>query len=109
MIRRPPRSTLSSSSAASDVYKRQQQYVLMWCLVVVSLGDESERDLLLEVAYRLAVVGVVLVPTLRGATQHCLLSPTDTLYAAPEVSLLITHLHCRRLLNSSSTSRHGLW
>eukprot|EP00658_Telonema_sp_P-2_P014856 TRINITY_DN15675_c0_g1_i4.p1 TRINITY_DN15675_c0_g1~~TRINITY_DN15675_c0_g1_i4.p1 ORF type:complete len:130 (-),score=39.19 TRINITY_DN15675_c0_g1_i4:35-424(-) len=26
MIRRPPRSTLSSSSAASDVYKRQTQY-----------------------------------------------------------------------------------
>eukprot|EP00658_Telonema_sp_P-2_P016973 TRINITY_DN16572_c0_g1_i3.p1 TRINITY_DN16572_c0_g1~~TRINITY_DN16572_c0_g1_i3.p1 ORF type:complete len:112 (-),score=29.57 TRINITY_DN16572_c0_g1_i3:217-552(-) len=26
MIRRPPRSTLSSSSAASDVYKRQPQY-----------------------------------------------------------------------------------
>eukprot|EP00656_Telonema_subtile_P026639 TRINITY_DN28622_c0_g1_i1.p2 TRINITY_DN28622_c0_g1~~TRINITY_DN28622_c0_g1_i1.p2 ORF type:complete len:111 (+),score=16.04 TRINITY_DN28622_c0_g1_i1:46-378(+) len=27
MIRRPPRSTLSSSSAASDVYKRQQRRV----------------------------------------------------------------------------------
>ena len=26
MIRRPPRSTLSSSSAASDVYKRQEKY-----------------------------------------------------------------------------------
>src|SRR5664280_3256007 len=26
MIRRPPRSTLSSSSAASDVYKRQEAY-----------------------------------------------------------------------------------
>eukprot|EP00658_Telonema_sp_P-2_P008287 TRINITY_DN13110_c0_g2_i1.p2 TRINITY_DN13110_c0_g2~~TRINITY_DN13110_c0_g2_i1.p2 ORF type:complete len:107 (-),score=19.58 TRINITY_DN13110_c0_g2_i1:30-350(-) len=26
MIRRPPRSTLSSSSAASDVYKRQQKH-----------------------------------------------------------------------------------
>eukprot|EP00656_Telonema_subtile_P017535 TRINITY_DN1940_c0_g1_i6.p1 TRINITY_DN1940_c0_g1~~TRINITY_DN1940_c0_g1_i6.p1 ORF type:complete len:104 (+),score=22.57 TRINITY_DN1940_c0_g1_i6:98-409(+) len=26
MSRRPPRSTLSSSSAASDVYKRQQDY-----------------------------------------------------------------------------------
>src|SRR5665648_1271836 len=26
MIRRPPRSTLSSSSAASDVYKRQPSY-----------------------------------------------------------------------------------
>src|SRR5665648_518864 len=28
MIRRPPRSTLSSSSAASDVYKRQARRVL---------------------------------------------------------------------------------
>ena len=27
MIRRPPRSTLDRSSAASDVYKRQQQFV----------------------------------------------------------------------------------
>ena len=27
MIRRPPRSTLSSSSAASDVYKRQNQTI----------------------------------------------------------------------------------
>eukprot|EP00658_Telonema_sp_P-2_P022806 TRINITY_DN19127_c0_g1_i1.p1 TRINITY_DN19127_c0_g1~~TRINITY_DN19127_c0_g1_i1.p1 ORF type:complete len:117 (+),score=27.65 TRINITY_DN19127_c0_g1_i1:114-464(+) len=28
MIRRPPRSTLSSSSAASDVYKRQVRYMM---------------------------------------------------------------------------------
>src|SRR5664279_3364690 len=28
MIRRPPRSTLSSSSAASDVYKRQSEYIV---------------------------------------------------------------------------------
>ena len=27
MIRRPPRSTLDRSSAASDVYKRQQEYI----------------------------------------------------------------------------------
>ena len=27
MIRRPPRSTLSSSSAASDVYKRQKKFI----------------------------------------------------------------------------------
>ena len=27
MIRRPPKSTLSSSSAASDVYKRQAKYL----------------------------------------------------------------------------------
>src|SRR5664280_3917871 len=30
MIRRPPRSTLSSSSAASDVYKRQVLLPLYW-------------------------------------------------------------------------------
>src|SRR5665648_66014 len=29
MIRRPPRSTLSSSSAASDVYKRQPVFLLL--------------------------------------------------------------------------------
>src|SRR5680860_1630279 len=29
MIRRPPRSTQSRSSAASDVYKRQQSYCLL--------------------------------------------------------------------------------
>ena len=29
MIRRPPRSTLSSSSAASDVYKRQDQHAVL--------------------------------------------------------------------------------
>src|SRR5674536_303676 len=31
MIRRPPRSTLSSSSAASDVYKRQGCRPRGWC------------------------------------------------------------------------------
>eukprot|EP00658_Telonema_sp_P-2_P078842 TRINITY_DN7481_c0_g1_i8.p1 TRINITY_DN7481_c0_g1~~TRINITY_DN7481_c0_g1_i8.p1 ORF type:complete len:220 (-),score=53.71 TRINITY_DN7481_c0_g1_i8:107-766(-) len=31
MIRRPPRSTLSSSSAASDVYKRQRPYASFTC------------------------------------------------------------------------------
>ena len=31
MIRRPPRSTLSPSSAASDVYKRQLQYMPEMC------------------------------------------------------------------------------
>src|SRR5664280_3865079 len=36
MIRRPPRSTLSSSSAASDVYKRQAHV-----LVVERMGHEA--------------------------------------------------------------------
>ena len=38
MIRRPPRSTLSSSSAASDVYKRQFRWrALVWGIVLVLL------------------------------------------------------------------------
>src|SRR5665648_352985 len=78
MIRRPPRSTLSSSSAASDVYKRQMgnldakrdwgfagDYVdAMWRMLQQDSGDEyvictgrthSIRDLL-DAAF--AVVGV---------------------------------------------------
>src|SRR5664279_5435882 len=35
MIRRPPRSTLSSSSAASDVYKRQDVHSLLVTPVIV--------------------------------------------------------------------------
>src|SRR5450756_2173700 len=48
MIRRPPRSTQSRSSAASDVYKRQRlmrresmtfvEFLIMVCLVVYWLG-----------------------------------------------------------------------
>src|SRR5664280_2128236 len=41
MIRRPPRSTLSSSSAASDVYKRQGKKIPMdWA--VDKLGDPTD-------------------------------------------------------------------
>eukprot|EP00658_Telonema_sp_P-2_P000610 TRINITY_DN10228_c0_g1_i3.p1 TRINITY_DN10228_c0_g1~~TRINITY_DN10228_c0_g1_i3.p1 ORF type:complete len:125 (+),score=46.94 TRINITY_DN10228_c0_g1_i3:118-492(+) len=38
MIRRPPRSTLSSSSAASDVYKRQYQrrVRVLYCSIVTN-------------------------------------------------------------------------
>ena len=43
MIRRPPRSTLSSSSAASDVYKRQVQDI------VFGMGTEL-RGAAMEVA-----------------------------------------------------------
>eukprot|EP00656_Telonema_subtile_P043366 TRINITY_DN4972_c0_g1_i2.p1 TRINITY_DN4972_c0_g1~~TRINITY_DN4972_c0_g1_i2.p1 ORF type:complete len:536 (+),score=146.51 TRINITY_DN4972_c0_g1_i2:75-1682(+) len=41
MIRRPPRSTLSSSSAASDVYKRQVEQLLP---LVEEVGSLSEQD-----------------------------------------------------------------
>src|SRR5664279_3312681 len=41
MIRRPPRSTLSSSSAASDVYKRQLQESRFRSMPCASLGQRK--------------------------------------------------------------------
>src|SRR5450756_3217995 len=52
MIRRPPRSTQSRSSAASDVYKRQATVssparsprpALVWRLRVITVGHQSQR------------------------------------------------------------------
>src|SRR5664280_913302 len=50
MIRRPPRSTLSSSSAASDVYKRQV------------LGQVTPRDHIEEGGRFLPLVGLPVLP-----------------------------------------------
>eukprot|EP00658_Telonema_sp_P-2_P014188 TRINITY_DN15386_c0_g1_i2.p1 TRINITY_DN15386_c0_g1~~TRINITY_DN15386_c0_g1_i2.p1 ORF type:complete len:187 (+),score=46.93 TRINITY_DN15386_c0_g1_i2:122-682(+) len=44
MIRRPPRSTLSSSSAASDVYKRQS--IVLFCIYWEPLLRAHGRDLI---------------------------------------------------------------
>eukprot|EP00658_Telonema_sp_P-2_P009217 TRINITY_DN13471_c0_g1_i1.p1 TRINITY_DN13471_c0_g1~~TRINITY_DN13471_c0_g1_i1.p1 ORF type:complete len:201 (+),score=46.89 TRINITY_DN13471_c0_g1_i1:73-675(+) len=44
MIRRPPRSTLSSSSAASDVYKRQGLRTYKWRLVVFDEVHKIKND-----------------------------------------------------------------
>eukprot|EP00658_Telonema_sp_P-2_P029730 TRINITY_DN22566_c0_g1_i4.p2 TRINITY_DN22566_c0_g1~~TRINITY_DN22566_c0_g1_i4.p2 ORF type:complete len:119 (+),score=30.00 TRINITY_DN22566_c0_g1_i4:112-468(+) len=43
MIRRPPRSPLSSSSAASDVYKRQIQECLTACVNQEVLPEDGVR------------------------------------------------------------------
>eukprot|EP00658_Telonema_sp_P-2_P029454 TRINITY_DN22409_c0_g2_i1.p1 TRINITY_DN22409_c0_g2~~TRINITY_DN22409_c0_g2_i1.p1 ORF type:complete len:755 (-),score=128.21 TRINITY_DN22409_c0_g2_i1:344-2608(-) len=44
MIRRPPRSTLSSSSAASDVYKRQMWNAVHLSLPLSSLPQGTDRE-----------------------------------------------------------------
>src|SRR5665648_1274567 len=46
MIRRPPRSTLSSSSAASDVYKRQQVVLYAWPPPGQSVAPLCQTDFL---------------------------------------------------------------
>src|SRR5664280_3885254 len=47
MIRRPPRSTLSSSSAASDVYKRQGIFCHTnpWIMIAETMADHPEAAL----------------------------------------------------------------
>ena len=50
MIRRPPRSTLSSSSAASDVYKRQDVEGPEVDRITGLLGNEN--DVFNEISYR---------------------------------------------------------
>eukprot|EP00658_Telonema_sp_P-2_P050989 TRINITY_DN39017_c0_g1_i1.p1 TRINITY_DN39017_c0_g1~~TRINITY_DN39017_c0_g1_i1.p1 ORF type:complete len:145 (+),score=38.58 TRINITY_DN39017_c0_g1_i1:126-560(+) len=55
MIRRPPRSTLSSSSAASDVYKRQHQHQLFRreCLIrLKKIMEGSGAAMVLSSAWR---------------------------------------------------------
>src|SRR5665648_1260728 len=63
MIRRPPRSTLSSSSAASDVYKRQvcimgpaDRYALVALVLLVEAMGFSV-DLLQQLSYCVAAAG----------------------------------------------------
>src|SRR5664280_675197 len=51
MIRRPPRSTLSSSSAASDVYKRQAMGLVIMALVV--FVEQSQRRVPVQYAKRM--------------------------------------------------------
>eukprot|EP00826_Nyctotherus_ovalis_P014951 TRINITY_DN1420_c0_g1_i5.p1 TRINITY_DN1420_c0_g1~~TRINITY_DN1420_c0_g1_i5.p1 ORF type:complete len:130 (+),score=26.79 TRINITY_DN1420_c0_g1_i5:25-390(+) len=47
MIRRPPRSTLSSSSAASDVYKRQVSTQSTWARLAFSIATITKPDILI--------------------------------------------------------------
>src|SRR5664280_642652 len=66
MIRRPPRSTLSSSSAASDVYKRQVmsagQRAALWNHVrdsrrVMKVAYDNSHDVRLTFRWPLLVTG----------------------------------------------------
>src|SRR5674536_70257 len=67
MIRRPPRSTLSSSSAASDVYKRQ---TLQNMELVINLEYGKERVLtLLPVFHVYGMTNCVIFAVAVAATQ----------------------------------------
>src|SRR5664280_3809066 len=62
MIRRPPRSTLSSSSAASDVYKRQVSCKALLDLKSLLQGTLlPESDVVLEAEHRCLLLQEVLM------------------------------------------------
>ena len=75
MIRRPPRSTLSSSSAASDVYKRQVRGGMrsLRCCCAESVGGRSKHLCALLMVVSLAVLLVIMMlPRLRLLPLHAL-------------------------------------
>ena len=52
MIRRPPRSTQSRSSAASDVYKRQLKYLVKESQTPRGLNEQGVKELRKSGFYR---------------------------------------------------------
>eukprot|EP00658_Telonema_sp_P-2_P043089 TRINITY_DN31044_c0_g1_i1.p1 TRINITY_DN31044_c0_g1~~TRINITY_DN31044_c0_g1_i1.p1 ORF type:complete len:115 (+),score=13.47 TRINITY_DN31044_c0_g1_i1:133-477(+) len=103
MIRRPPRSTLSSSSAASDVYKRQGVY---WGRCYNVLGREMITMTIMEIiivrrvtktlqTMPILVVVVVVNLSLDGIIIQVQWSVSYTHLRAHETP---EHLVCRLLL-----------
>src|SRR5664279_1595792 len=107
MIRRPPRSTLSSSSAASDVYKRQvlAQEIILWsgngpARDVVPVGPHSVTEPVGRnpgAAAQLAEVGTadVHMPEL-AAGPECLSVEVDLDIGKPSRQVVHTFVHAHR-------------
>ena len=90
MIRRPPRSTLSSSSAASDVYKRQEQEArhlgvnVKRVKLVVYIGASVLTGLAVSVSGAIGYVGLLVPHVMRMmfGTDYRLLIPASALGGA---------------------------
>ena len=57
-IRRPPRSTLDRSSAASDVYKRQELFTGQKLPITLVADEQSARKILWEARERFRAQGI---------------------------------------------------
>ena len=91
MIRRPPRSTLSSSSAASDVYKRQEQAFLGKDTGTVQNGGTENST---------------------GATPRGVKRPVDNKYREVESTKKETtggNTHARKNLRNPTQSTNNLF
>src|SRR5678810_1197192 len=101
MIRRPPRSTLDRSSAASDVYKRQNMahgemvmigaYVTFVVQQVIrtSFPGLFDYSLLIAVPLAFLVAGAIGVLIERGIIRFLYGRPLDTLLATWGLSLVL--------------------
>src|SRR5450756_3156769 len=98
MIRRPPRSTQSRSSAASDVYKRQGKYLLG----TDNLGRDQLSRLIhgARVAVMVGIFTQILIlaiglpigsiaALMGGKVDNLLMRLTDIVYAFPDLLLII--------------------
>src|SRR5664279_2652776 len=111
MIRRPPRSTLSSSSAASDVYKRQ----VLAFRIRVSMS--AMGSVIVIVGRLLSPTGLRHAGDLTGVDHHSQADPAQAELAvhrlgsaAPTASGVPAHLELGRalLLLDQSLLRHGV-
>src|SRR5664279_5401180 len=95
MIRRPPRSTLSSSSAASDVYKRQ----VLAFRIRVSMS--AMGSVIVIVGRLLSPTGLRHAGDLTGMDHHSQADPA-------QAELAVHRLGCALLLFDQSLLRHGV-
>eukprot|EP00658_Telonema_sp_P-2_P016694 TRINITY_DN16474_c0_g1_i3.p1 TRINITY_DN16474_c0_g1~~TRINITY_DN16474_c0_g1_i3.p1 ORF type:complete len:134 (+),score=39.77 TRINITY_DN16474_c0_g1_i3:125-526(+) len=98
MIRRPPRSTLSSSSAASDVYKRQ----VIGDTVGDPLKDTSGPALNILIKL-MAIISVVFSPVFMGRLGGIVLNPVS--YTHLRAHETPEHLVCRLLLEKKKKKK----
>ena len=80
-IRRPPRSTLDRSSAASDVYKRQEEMIAAGVAAIVVLGGTANLGVATKAAVDAGIPVFGSDAAYLGDTGACLLytspSPRD--------------------------------
>src|SRR5665648_1302810 len=90
MIRRPPRSTLSSSSAASDVYKRQLSYTSFnFSNLKLSSDDFSDQiTVSVDVKNTGEVAGREVAQVYLGAPAQKLNKPEEELVAFAKTKML---------------------
>eukprot|EP00658_Telonema_sp_P-2_P067403 TRINITY_DN56310_c0_g2_i2.p1 TRINITY_DN56310_c0_g2~~TRINITY_DN56310_c0_g2_i2.p1 ORF type:complete len:233 (+),score=55.38 TRINITY_DN56310_c0_g2_i2:124-822(+) len=111
MIRRPPRSTLSSSSAASDVYKRQ---VLLW-VHSMSLVMQAETQSVVQIshAYHMEELdnfveeGVMVAREIAEWGRYCSdIEKQQSTTTAPTTKETSTTIPPLQTLNSSQEGEH---